>query len=226
MLNLINNLPPSEGFKIKFSTVTYDDSVAKLHSFRSDCSSGYDSISFKNIKPVIDDIASPLTFIINSGIKANYYHNAWKIQRITPVPKINTPTEFTDYRPVSILPILWKVYERLICKQIVSYIDDNLLYKPTMSGFRRNHSTTTLLLKIREDIMKAIEKGEVTLTVFADFSKAFDTVDFSTILTKLHQLNFLTDSLKWFLSYFSDRYQFVQIDDKKSVMKPVFFGVP
>lgn len=77
---------------------------------------------------------------------------------------------------------------------------------------------------IRGDILRAMKKGEVTIMIIADFSKAFDTLDFKTILRKLHALNFLKDYLTWITSYLKDR--FVQINDCKSNFLPVEYGVP
>jgi hypothetical protein len=91
-----------------------------------------------------------------------------------------------------------------------------------MSGFRRGHSTATLLMGMRDDILRAMEKGEVTLMTIADFSKAFDTIDFKTVLRKLHPLNFSMDYLIWITSYLTDRYQFVQI----KLVLSVEYGVP
>ena len=197
-----------------------------MKSLRLDCSSGYDSIPVSLIRPVAEILASPLTHIINCGIDQNMFHKAWKINKITPVPKIEHPTVNDDYRPVSVLPILSKVYERLVCKQFVKYIDEKNIYKDTMSGFRANHSTDTLLLKIRDDIIKSMNRGEVTLAVLADYSKAFDTMNFSILIPKLSKIGFSKDSIRWVVSYLTNRYQYIQIDDKFSKKLPVLFGVP
>ena len=95
-----------------------------------------------------------------------------------------------------------------------------------MSGFRKRHSTETLLMKIRDDIVGAMNKGEVTLATFLDYSKAFDTVDFKTLLIKLRRIGFSNRATMLMLSYLSDRRQFVQIDDTKSSYGTVLFGVP
>ena len=113
-----------------------------------------------------------------------------------------------QYRPVTVLPILSKIYERLIAKHICHFITENNVYKETMSGFRKNHSTSTLLLKIRDDIIKAMEKGEITLALFSNYSKAFDTVDCKTLLTKLIKIGFSKDTASWMLSYLSERHQY------------------
>jgi hypothetical protein len=78
-----------------------------------------------------------------------------------------------------------------------------------MSGFRKGHSTAVILLKLKDDILKAMKKGEITLAVFTDYSKAFDTVDFRILLKKLYDLGFPTDLLLWIHSYLDGRKQFV-----------------
>ena len=128
--------------------------------------------------------------------------------------------------PNTVLPLLSKIFERLIAIQICDFIEKSCTYKSTMSGFRRSHSTTTLLLKIRDDILKAMKKGELTLAIFSDYSKAFDTVSFSTILTKLNKIGFDRKALLLMANYLTDRKQFVQIDDKVSSFGTCLFGVP
>lgn len=97
--------------------------------------------------------------------------------RISPIPKIDHPKSENDYRPVSILPALSKVIERLVLQQLVSFIDAQSSFSENVSGFRKGHSTTTTVLGIRDDI-RVMKRGEVTLMVLADYSKAFDTISF------------------------------------------------
>ena len=191
-----------------------------------DCSAGYDHIPVSYIKAVAEYIASPLTHIINAGISENIFHNQWKIGKITPIPKHDKSFLPDDYRPVTVLPILSKIYERLIAKQICDFITDQNVYKDTMSGFRKHHSTSTILLKIKDDIVIAMERGEVTLSFFSDYSKAFHTLNYKCLISKLLRVGFSKDATKWMISYLSTRYQYVQIDEKSSSKGLVRFGVP
>ena len=200
--------------------------VKEIKNLRTDCSAGYDNLPVSLIKPIADHLASPLTHIINTGIAENTFHQQWKIGKVTPIPKTEQSTTPDQFRPVTVLPILSKIFERLMAKQIVDYIDQHQIYKQTQSGFRKRHSTETLLMKIRDDIVGAMNKGEVTLVAFLDYSKAFDTVDYKTLLTKLRKIGFSNKAALLMLSYLSDRRQFVQIDDKKSDYGKVLFGVP
>ena len=97
--------------------------------------------------------------------------------------------ELKDYRPVSILPILSKLYERVVLEQITNFIENKLIYHHHQSDFRKNHSTATLLAKLRDDNKEAMKASEITLAVFTDYSKAFDTIDFSVLIRKMHTPN-------------------------------------
>ena len=175
---------------------------------------------------MIEYIVSPLTHIINSCIKNNIFPQTWKVSRISPIPKTDNPSENNDYRPVAILPILSKVYESLVLRQMQEFIGRFCLYMDTQSGFRKGHSTATTLLKFKDDITKAMKKGEITLAIFADYSKAFDTVDFEILISKLYKLNYSKSFLHWLVSYLTNRQQYVKVNDKSSTKITTMFGVP
>lgn len=88
------------------------------------------------------------THIINSLVKTQSFPQAWKVARIFPIPKVNHPVANADMHPIFILPILSKVYEKLIHHQVVNYIDSREILKENISGYRKGHSTTTVLLGI------------------------------------------------------------------------------
>ena len=119
--------------------------------------------------------------------------------------------ELKDYRPVSIIPILSKIYERVVLEQITNFIEKNPIYHHYQSGYRKNHATATLHAKLRDGIKEAMKASEITLAVFADYSKVFDTIDFSVLIKKIHTLNFSKRLLYWIFSYLTDRRHFVQI---------------
>ena len=137
----------------------------------------------------VEVLISPLTFVINNYIATNNFPDAWKTARISPIPKITRPVELKYYRPVSILPVLSKVYEKLVLQQLAVFIERESVYHQYQSGYRKNHSTATLL-KLHDDIKKAMKSSEVTIAIFTDYSKAFDTINFSILLKKMHTLHF------------------------------------
>ena len=138
-----------------------------------------------------------------------FFQAQWKIGRICPIPKVRNPVQMKDYRPISVLPVMGKVYEKVILKQLSAFIKKMMLYKNTQLGHRKGHSSITLLLKLQDDIEKAMNRNEVTLSLFTDYSTAFDTVDHKNLLHKLHSLQFSHISLYLMNSYLTERKQFV-----------------
>ena len=129
---------------------------------------------------------------------------AWKIARVSPIPKVASP--------IAILHAVSKVYERLILNQIVKYIGQHKILNENVTGFCKGHTTSSVLLPVRDDILKAMNKGEITFIAFTDFSKAFDTVDFEVIIKKLQIIGFSHSSLNWILNYLTGRKQLVQVN--------------
>ena len=107
----------------KLQRVTYNNIVKSLKSLGNDCSTGYDNILVSFTKPIAEYIASPLTFIINNLIEESKFPDQWKIAHISPIPKVNNPTQLKDYRPISILPILSKAFEKQVLHQITDFIE-------------------------------------------------------------------------------------------------------
>ena len=124
-----------------------------LKLLKNDTSTGPDDIPAKFIKPVIDIVCSPLTHIINTFINKQKFPHSWKLCRVCPIPKVTNPIDNTRYRPISILPALSKVFEKLVLQQqLLAHIESHKIYKDTISGFRKGFSTGSALLKLRDDI--------------------------------------------------------------------------
>ena len=157
---------------------TYDAIKKEINNLKNDCSTGFNTIPVKYLKLVSESIESPITNIINNCIEANSFPKIWKIVRILPIPKVKVQTKPSDYRPISVLPVLSKVFERIILNQVKQFIDKHKVYQSTQSGHRKGHSyIITVLLELRDDIqLIALNSSEVAVTLFADYSKVFDTI--------------------------------------------------
>jgi retron-type reverse transcriptase len=168
-----------------------------------------------------------LAHIVNTALTKSIFPKAWKMAYLLPVGKISRPVELHDYRPISILPCLSKVLEKITKNQILTHIDKfNLLHR-FQSGFREGHSTTTALAKIIDDFSSYVANGMVSLLVLLDFSKAFDSVDHGILLDKLFkQFNFSSPSIRLLASYLTDRYQIVKLNEKLSEPSCLISGVP
>ena len=171
----------------------------------------------KFLKPVVGQITSPIIQIINTSIDKDIFLDSWKVARVCPIPKIDNPVTVRNFRPISILSVLSKVYEKSILSQLLNYIEKSAVYNPTQSGFRKGHSTITL--------WKALSRNEI-ISVLTDYSKAFDAINQKTLLEKLVSLNFSNRMIKNIISYLTNQNHYVQIDDQTSPKSPVHFRVP
>lgn len=187
-----------------------------------DCSTGVDQIPMKFIKPVEKDLAGPLTYIVNTCIESSVFPQIWKTARISSIPKTLHPKDERDYRPIFLLLALSKVFERIVLQQLIPFIDELSLLAPRICLV----FVKEILLGIRDDLIRAMKRGEVTMMVCADFSKAFDTVRFKLVLEKMHVMGFSSSFLVWMTNYLTERRQLLQIDDRMSDLTTLQFGVP
>ena len=146
--------------------------------------------------------------------------------RVVPVFKAEDPTEFSNYRPVSVLPILSQIFERVICARITEFLDRNKVITPAQYGFRAGHSTAMAVLDMVERVREAWRKGNVALGVFLDLKKAFDTVDHSILLAKLEHYGVRGVASGLLESYLKDRTQYVVYGGFESERGPQSCGVP
>jgi len=130
-----------------------------------------------------------------------------KKARVIPIYKNGDKDDPGNYRPISVLPTLSKIFERHIATQIQSFFEKTNIIHKTQSGFRKNHSCNTALVRLIDTWMKAVDEGKLVGTVFLDLKKAFDLVDHQILLYKLKLYHFSETSLKLFHSYLSEHNQ-------------------
>lgn len=187
---------------------------------------GNDNVSIKMIKLLKIHLTDVLLHIINYSLQRSVFPESWKRAVVKPIPKITNPALASDYRPISILPVLSKILEKLVFDQIIQYVMKNSIMDGFQSGFRKLHSTGTALLRITEDVRLALGRKEVTVMVLFDFSKAFDSVIHEILLLKLRHINFSESVVNWISSYLSNRSFCVVDNNGKSEWKQLKCGVP
>ena len=133
---------------------------------------------------------------------------------------------FNNYRPISILPFFSKVFEKLMYNRLIDFIEKHQLLYQYQFGFRKNHSTFMALVVLLEKITAALDDSEFAVCILIDFRKAFDTVEHSILLDKLYHYGIRGNALKWFNSYLTDIYQYVNYYNNSSEMKQITCGVP
>ena len=131
-----------------------------------------------------------------------------------------------NYRAISVLPALSKVFERIVYDQLSNYLEHNNLITTSQFGSRKRHNTELAVTLFTDQIRQAMDQGKLTGAVFIDLQKAFDTVEHCILLSKLPFYGIKDTEHAWIKSYLSNRYQFVQRDTAKSESRVVKFGVP
>jgi len=130
-------LPSDTESAFQFKEVSYREVVKVLKSLRTDTSTGPDNIPVKFAKMVHEIIASALSSIINNCIRKSYFPKAWKMGRISPIPKVDSPVLDEHFSPISILPALSKVFEKLVAKQMSSFCEASAVLAETLSSFAK-----------------------------------------------------------------------------------------
>ena len=164
-----NELPECEREAFHFK---YDMPTEILEAVRSITSSamGVDLIPTQFMKVVLRDLLEVLVHIFNLSSQSGVFPSIWKSANILPIPKTKNPVECKDFRPVSILCLLSNALEMIVHKQMYDYMVSNNIINKFQSGFRKGHSTVTTLIKVADDIRKAMDNKCLTLLVLLDFS--------------------------------------------------------
>jgi hypothetical protein len=177
----------------------------------------------------LDVLLPALTQIVNDSLSSGVFPSLFKTALVKPLlKKLNLDVNvLKNYRPVSNLSFLSKITERVVLKQLLLYLNFHDLIPHSQSAYRPSHSTETALLKVTNDILTALDGGDVSVLALLDLSAAFDTIDHVTLLGRLHTLYGISGSaLAWFESYLIGRTQTVLVDGQRSVPAPLAFGVP
>ena len=187
---------------------------------------GYDMISSSVLKWTLESIYEPLCYICNMSLQEGVFPDEMKIANVIPLYKCDDPKLFNNYRPVSILCSLSKVFEIIMYNRLNAYLDKFKILFSYQFGFRKFHSTYMALMTLMDEITKCLDNNEYVIGLFLDFSKVFDTVDHDILLQKLSMYGIRGNALSWFQSYLDNRKQFVSYNGAKSDIKTVKCGVP
>ena len=211
---------------MNFKIFDESDIVKIICKLTAGKSSGHDGISVTILKWCLPYIASLLTNIFNTFLKAGSYPNIFKLAKVTALFKGGDNSKADNFRPISVLPTLNKVFEKLLHAQLTAFLNENEILSKQQFGFRKKHSTSHAVSCLHEKLVHNYEKGDMSAVLFIDLKSAFDTIDIDILLQKLEHYGFRNNVLSLLKSYLLDRKQYVNCEQMKSEILSVLSGVP
>ena len=203
-------LPRVGACAFELAPLSIDELRLIVFGMSSSRASGHDGITLLMIRTCFDSVGWVLLHLVNSSIIQSEVPKSWKHSLVHPIHKSGDHSDPTNFRPISIVPVIAKIVERAVHQQLYSYLSNNHLLSPTQHGFRPRHSTETALITISDQLLTSFDRGEVSLLCLLDLSKCFDVIDHSKLLSKLslHGIN-----TSWFSAYLSNHTQSVSLTD-------------
>ncbi len=211
-----------------FTPVT-EDEIKKLIMNCPNKSCTLDPIPTSLLKECLPDLLHIITSIVNKSLLEGCFPDELKTAHIRPLLKKHglDHNALKNYRPVSNLSFLSKLIEKAVAIRLDNHLSENELYEPLQSAYRSSHSTETALLKVNNDIITALDRGDSTVLIMLDLSAAFDTIDHAILLSRLkNHYKIQGNALNWITSYLQERPQIVCIQGHKSKPVTATYGVP
>ena len=168
----------------------------------------------------------PLKDILNSSLKTGIFPRELKMANVIPIFKAGEKTSLGNYRPVSLLTNFSKIFERVFYTRLSEFLLDQKILIEFQFGFRKEHTTSMAILALLDHVISTMERGEYTVGIFLDFSKAFDTVNHEILLQKLKAYGVRGQANNWVKDYLDNRQRFATINGEISNTKSVTCGVP
>ena len=220
------NVPPHAAIKIEQLVVQPEYVYKILSQLDTNKATGPDGIGNLILREASVPLAEPLANLFNYCISLGYFPDIWKIANVLPLYKKDDPMIFNNYRPISLLPCISKVFERILFNHIFTFLKRNNLINKSQSGFIPGDSTVNQLLAICDKLYKCVDDGDEMISVFLDLTKAFDRVWHKGLIYKLENIGICGKLLELLKSYLHNRKQFTSINGCSSTTKILRAGVP
>ena len=221
----VSFIPEEDEFQFRAATSFEINRI--VQSFPSNKAPGKDKLHMAVVKDALPAILPTLTEIINSSLLTSVFPSLWKESEIVPILKDGgDPEVANENRPVSLLPALSKICERVALNQFTEYATRRNCLSGHQSGNKKRHSTETLNILTSDLALEAMDRKQVTALVLLDLSKAFDSIDHMSLLKKLRAMGTSKEAIEWFRSYLTGRKQSVRIGCETSEPRLISYGVP
>ena len=226
--NCPSNPSPHQQYEGIIDNITFP--VKHVHK-ALECLDGNSAMGPDNINPLMlkscaSQLAYPLHLIFSRAIREGQLPSDWKSSLVIPIFKNGARYDPLNYRPISLTSVCCKTFERLLCQHLTNYLESHMILSPHQFGFRASRSTSHQLLLVYDHVSKHVDEGRVVDVVLFDFSKAFDVVVHSLLLTKLRCIGIQGNILQTIHSFLSNRSMSVCVDGHLSRPGYVLSGVP
>ena len=217
---------PSTINSIFFDEVSESEVVFIVKQLNNKHSSGHDEISNFLLKQTISSLITPFTHLINLSLSNGKFPSILKITKVKPIFKKGDVSDIQNYRPISLVSVFSKIIEKLVENKLISFLNKSQFFSHCQYGFRANSSTELAILDLCHYVAGNMNNKYLTLGVFLDLSRAFDSIDHKILLSKLDHYGVRGVALKWFEAYLLNRSQYVCIDGVSSPNLSINKGVP
>ena len=207
--NLANNIPQTNNNSFKIFTnscvqsfalqeICEEDVISCINNVKSDAAPGSDEIPSKFIKLSKCILAPLLSKLFNKCIKQEIFPDPFKLAYVIPIPKVSNPKSLDDLRPISLLPVFAKIFEKILERNVTKFLNKNDIITPSQFGFRINSSTELAVTTLYDKLLNNLNENKVTLSLFLDLRKAFDSVNHQLLLKKLTVSDFADQFLPYY----------------------------
>ena len=184
------------------------------------------NISSEVLRDAFLAVPDKLCVFFNNCFKSAMIPECWKYAKVTPLPKGGNNQLVSNYRPISLLPVLSKMIEKIVHRRIYKFLGENDILDKRQGGFRPDHSTAKTCTYFTEDINTAMNNKEITIAVSIDAMKAFDTFNHDILMKKLQQIGIHGSLFRWLINYLSNRKQCTIANNIVSQYRNTTYGVP
>ena len=209
-----------------FHKITEEEVTRHINAMKTHKAPGFDGISSKFIKLAKLIVAPFLAQLFSNCTDQNVFPENFKLAIVTPILKTSSPKSMKDFRPISLLPIFSKIFEKIIAERMMSFIDKNSILTSSQFRFRTSSSTELAVTSIYDELLQHLDDNNLTCSIFLDLRKTFDSVDHSILLKKQNYYGFRGNTLNFFESFLKNRKFCPKLHYSMLRFHSISFGVP
>ena len=223
----LNSAINNSGMVFDFKYVPKDKIIKLVKDINIHKSSATPRLSARILKDAFEILCNELCYMLNMSLNTGEFPGEWCVGLITPLPKTGNLLDANNWRPITQIPLIGKLLERIVNSQLQSHLQNINVLNKNQFGFTQNKSTSHAVFKLITDLYENVDSKNISQLLYIDYRKAFDTIDHGILIKKLQTYyNISNASVRWFENYLSNRKQKIVKPQQCSILNPVTVGVP